>query len=590
MPELLELLRAVEDPEIHRLLDCSLSPEELTSVDTYYRAKWTTASREEHKKSGGYFAGPGTSYPLKDCSDAHDAWNLAGHADNPDQVRKNVKRWSSEHSCTLPSTAKDDGDDDRAAASDLIIPEQAPEEVPTTPEQENETEERAEMPDQAFLHLDIIRIDKNKREVTGVATSEAVDTFGTVFAYDASKQAFKNWIDRAANVREMHDKKAVGKGIGVRFDDEQKKIFVTTRVSRSADGDNAWTKIEEGILNGFSVGASGRTAVWDTVERNGKKYPYLIKYDLSELSLVDNASNPDAQGLLIARADALVEEVVDVTESEVTEQQTPTSTQVPVSSPFSSDVPGSASDLERAGARVSKESTGALHGARNTAMKSSMGIMKHCKCQQCQDIHNALDPDDDGDIDFMGMDDPDGDADSLMAERTQEPDFTQFEAKVEETIERVFSSKITSFLQRQQSVLTRFASIDTPEFELNPDLIRSVVSAEISSLVTPLEERLTTALERLDTSSSLSEVRSVLTEVKETVERIASQPAAGGPVLNGGHPIDKRFANQPYANAAQSQIDPRTFWDMAQKQGLLTSPESQMKAAAAMAIPMAPQR
>jgi hypothetical protein len=106
--------------------------------------------------------------------------------------------------------------------------------------------------------------------------------------------------------------------------------------------------------------------------------------------------------------------------------------------------------------------------------------------------------------------------------------------------------------------------------------------------VTPLEERLTGALERISEASSLSEVRSVLTEVKETVERIAAQPAAGGPILNGGQPIDKRLANQPYQ--ANAQVDPRIFWDEAQKRGLLTTPELQMQAAAATAIPMQMQR
>lgn len=605
MPELLDILRTVEDAEIQRLLTCTLSPEELTTVDTYYRAKWTTASREEHKANGGYFAGPGTSYPLKDCSDAHDAWNLAGHADSPDQVRKNVKRWSSEHHCTLPSTAKDGDSDDRAAESDLArathpfdgshdhTHSHGDMEHSHDHEHRNDgshdhkhmdadgdydgDEERANFPTVATIHADIIRIDKNKREVEGVATSEAVDSFGTVFSYEASKKAFQSWIERTANVREMHDKKAVGKGVGVRFDDRNKKIYVNTYVSRSADGENAWIKLNEGILNGLSVGAT--KPVWDTIKRGDKTYPYLTSYELTELSLVDNASNPDAQGLMIARADGLTD-VVDISEPE----------SVP-GSVLSSPLVGSGESEQRAGARVSRESMGALHDARNTSMRSAMGLMKHCGCGQCQNILNALDPDNDGDIDFMGMDDPDNDADSLMANRSQEADMKQIETHIEETLERVFASKLTSFIQRQQSILTRFASIDIPEVpdqNFTPELIRSVVSAEISSLVTPLEERLTKALEGISEASSLSEVRSVLTEVKETVERIAAQPAPGGPILNGGQPIDKRLANQPYQ--ANNQLDPRSFWDEAQRRGLLNTPEAQMQAASAMAIPMQTRR
>jgi hypothetical protein len=51
-----------------------------------YEAKWTQALKDEHGKNGGYFAGPNKTFPLKDASDVEDAWNLAGHADDPDQV------------------------------------------------------------------------------------------------------------------------------------------------------------------------------------------------------------------------------------------------------------------------------------------------------------------------------------------------------------------------------------------------------------------------------------------------------------------------------------------------------------------------
>ena len=46
--------------------------------------------------------------------------------------------------------------------------------------------------------------------------------------------------------REMHDRKAVAKGVGVFFDDENKKIVVRSRVSKGAK--DTWAKVEEGIL------------------------------------------------------------------------------------------------------------------------------------------------------------------------------------------------------------------------------------------------------------------------------------------------------------------------------------------------------
>src|SRR5581483_7800106 len=143
------------------------------------------------------------------------------------------------------------------------------------------------------------------------ATSEALDSYKTIFSYEGSKRAFQRWIERTANVREMHDRKAVAKGVGVRFDDENKRIYLRTRISKAAP--DTWTKIEEDILVGYSVGATN--PVWGQIERNGKKYPYLLDYELTEVSLVDNPSNPDAIGFVICRADGLTD-LIDTTEQE----------------------------------------------------------------------------------------------------------------------------------------------------------------------------------------------------------------------------------------------------------------------------------
>lgn len=74
-----------------------------------YEAKWTQTTKDAHKANGGYFAGPNSSFPLKDASDVSDAYGLAGHADNPDQVRANIINWAKKHGHTdaLPDTAQD---------------------------------------------------------------------------------------------------------------------------------------------------------------------------------------------------------------------------------------------------------------------------------------------------------------------------------------------------------------------------------------------------------------------------------------------------------------------------------------------------
>lgn len=53
---------------------------------------WTSEKRRKLQAGeiDGEFAGPGTSFPITDENDVRDAWNLAGHADNPDAVRAKI--------------------------------------------------------------------------------------------------------------------------------------------------------------------------------------------------------------------------------------------------------------------------------------------------------------------------------------------------------------------------------------------------------------------------------------------------------------------------------------------------------------------
>ena len=52
----------------------------------------------------------------------------------------------------------------------------------------------------------IVRVDAERREIELCATSEALDSHGTIFDYDASREAFTRWI---GNVREMHGRTAI---------------------------------------------------------------------------------------------------------------------------------------------------------------------------------------------------------------------------------------------------------------------------------------------------------------------------------------------------------------------------------------------
>ena len=144
----------------------------------------------------------------------------------------------------------------------------------------------------------IVRVDAARREIELCATSEALDAHGTIFDYDASKDAFTRWI---GNVREMHERRAVGQRVEVRCDDETRRIYVRARISRGAQ--DTWEKVLDGTLRGASIGASN--VVWRR-ERRGisgraRAVNVATRYDLAELSLVDNPSNPDALGVTIVR-------------------------------------------------------------------------------------------------------------------------------------------------------------------------------------------------------------------------------------------------------------------------------------------------
>jgi hypothetical protein len=529
----------------------------LSELETLHRAKWTQEARDAYlKEHPDNFAGPEGSYPIKDGSDVDDAWRLAGHAANPDAVRSKIKSIAKRLglSESLPDTAKEDSSD----AVRTVEPETSPaqgEESAQAQSDDTQEEERAqvpELPTTATLYAPITRIDNEKREVEGVATSEAIDSFGTIFSYDASKKAFQTWIERTANVREMHDRKAVGKGVGVYFDDTNKQVIVRSRVSRGAQ--DTWIKIQEGVLSGYSVGAVHPT--WGKVERDGKTYPYLMGYDLAELSYVDNASNPDGQGLAICRVNELTD-VVDITEVEP--EQTSSSTgslSLPGLTSVGAVVSSSSADLERAGARISSDTRTGLHEARDYQMKGAMKTMAACDCPDCQSMLLAIDPDKDGDIDLTsGTADTDHDAEAL-AERVMQ----LVEARFQE-----MQSRFVLPIQRMQAIAGTFAQSHAQDIDLSP-----------------IQRSIDTIVERLDTvatqQSSLDEVRSALAEVKGQVEKIANQPVSGGPVLNAAA-TDPRFERAAPSPLSDEEVEQRVL-ERLRSEGKLNTHELQTAAAA----------
>lgn len=158
------------------------------------------------------------------------------------------------------------------------------------------------------INIPLTKIDEEQRIVTGIATAEVLDSQGDIIDYEASKKAFKAW---GGNIREMHSPVAVGKSIDIQFDDANKQVILSSYISESADGQNAWTKIKEGILTGYSIGGRMLEVVKDKAVDGANR---ILEYSLSETSLVDNPACPTALFTMVKSVDGNLQRVEAVTE------------------------------------------------------------------------------------------------------------------------------------------------------------------------------------------------------------------------------------------------------------------------------------
>jgi hypothetical protein len=144
------------------------------------------------------------------------------------------------------------------------------------------------------LFLPLLKVDLDKRLVSGVATAELPDRSGEICDYASSKPFFERWSSEAlaasggrsmGAVRAMHGKVAAGKLTDIAFDDEGKRIIVAAKIV----DDDEWRKVQEGVYTGFSQG--GRYVKRWPDEETG-----LIRYtaEPQEISLVDLPCLPDA--------------------------------------------------------------------------------------------------------------------------------------------------------------------------------------------------------------------------------------------------------------------------------------------------------
>jgi hypothetical protein len=136
------------------------------------------------------------------------------------------------------------------------------------------------------LFLPLLKVDLDRRLVSGVATAETPDRAGEIFDYVSSKPYCEQWSAEAlaasggksfGAVRPMHGPVAAGKLTDIAFDDDAKRITVAAKIV-----DDEWRKVQEGVYIGFSQG--GRYVKrWPDADTGLTRYTA----DPHEISLVD---------------------------------------------------------------------------------------------------------------------------------------------------------------------------------------------------------------------------------------------------------------------------------------------------------------
>jgi hypothetical protein len=429
------------------------------------RDKYPQSKRKTMDKSS--FCGPDMTFPVTDAEDViHASQRLHNASGDQASIKACVIGKAKANGWPLPdtwtATTKNDGDRAMTTETDTS------------------------------MYVPITRIDTEKWEVEGPATSDITDRYQTFFDFDSSKRAFNAW---PGNVREMHDnKKAVGRAIKIEEDNDNNLITVRARVSKGAP--DTWQKVLDGTLTGFSIGIPAGSYKKKMVERNGQSIPMYYDFELAEVSLVDNPGNPDCK-ITIVRADGVATDVLDDSADEPVPQ---------------------AGDLNRAGARISHATQSDLHSLRDGHMHGASKVMQLCGCDECGAAMNALDPDGDGDIDILSSLDIDQDGGKQA-----------MQGVMNYNLEAAITRNLSPVVQRMNAVLSTFAQQPTAIPQIIPEF-----STE------PLERRIADVERAFD--AKLTEVRSVLTEVKELATKIAAMPMPGGPVMTS---VDKRLATSP---------------------------------------------
>ncbi len=130
--------------------------------------------------------------------------------------------------------------------------------------------------------------DDAQQIVEGYASLPNLDDQGDIVPIDVITAAMPDYMVWG-NLREMHERNAIGKVEGARVDD--KGVWVKAKIVDPL----SWSKVKSGVLQGFSIG--GRPV---TTETRADGVRVITKLELGEISLVDRPANPEAR-IMIAK-------------------------------------------------------------------------------------------------------------------------------------------------------------------------------------------------------------------------------------------------------------------------------------------------
>lgn len=135
-----------------------------------------------------------------------------------------------------------------------------------------------------YLYAPLVKVDEEKRLVFGYASSDRVDLDGQIADAEWLKRELPDWF-KWGNIREMHQLKAIGKAKDVEWDENGPYL-----VSKVVD-DDAWKKVKEGVLQGYSIGIKGTRTQIDAKAPHGR----IVGGKIIEVSLVDRPANEDGR-------------------------------------------------------------------------------------------------------------------------------------------------------------------------------------------------------------------------------------------------------------------------------------------------------